>query len=130
MISREKTMGKWIHKNGYDTCLQAADEQLNAHGTEIHLIRFRAGKFSHYHQTTTEFFHFTRGNGRVILNGEERPLHPGASLIIKPYDIHMFLNDSDEEYLEAVMVKVNTRPQDTYVCKPGHCKPIDSDMLK
>lgn len=113
-------MEMWIHKNGYDTCLQAAGEQLNAHDTEIHLIRFRAGKFSHYHKTTTEFFHFTRGNGRVILNGEEQPLYPGTSLIIKPYDVHMFLNDSDDDFLEAVMVKVNTRLQDTYICEHDH----------
>jgi len=117
MNFRKENMEKWIQKNGYDTCLQAAGEQLNAKGTEVHLIRFREGKFSHFHKATTEFFHFTRGNGRVILNGEELPLFPGASLVIKPYDIHTFMNDSDEEFLEAVMVKVNTLPLDTFACE-------------
>ncbi|SHO48757.1 Cupin domain-containing protein [Desulfopila aestuarii DSM 18488] len=111
-------MDTWTRKSGYDTCLQAASDQLNASGTEVHLIRFRDGKFCHFHKTTTEFFHFTKGIGRVVLNGEEQPLYPGTSLVIKSYDVHTFMNDSDEELLEAVMVKVNTHPQDTFVCDP------------
>lgn len=110
-------MEEWIQKNGYDTRLQAVDNQLNVKGVEVHLIRFREGKFCHFHKRTTEFFHFTHGNGRVLLNGEEQRLYPGASLVIKPYDIHTFLNDSDGEFLEAVMVKVNTHPFDTFACE-------------
>lgn len=107
-------MDQWIEKEGYDTCLQANDETLNAAGTEVHLIRFREGKFCHYHQETTEFFYFTSGSGRVLLDGEQQRLFPGVSIIIKPYVVHTFINDSRERYMEAVMIKTNVHGGDTY----------------
>lgn len=107
-------MGKWLSKAGYETCLQAAGDQLNAAGMEIHLIRFHAGKFRHYHKRTTEFFHFTAGRGRVLLEDREVSLTPGASLIIQPLTVHTFINDSSTDPLEAVMIKTNTDPTDTY----------------
>lgn len=111
----ENIMNGWIGKSGYDTCLQAGGEQLQAHGTEVHLIRFREGKFTHFHKTTTEFFHFTSGSGRLVLSDREIPLYPGVSIVIQPYEVHTFINDSAEKLLEAVMVKTNTHPQDTFV---------------
>lgn len=107
----------WTRKSGYDTCLQAGGDQLNTPGTEVHLIRFRDGKFCHFHKNTTEFFHFISGTGKVILNGHEVPIAPGTSLVIRPLDVHTFINDSEEKLLEAVMVKINTHPNDTFICE-------------
>jgi quercetin dioxygenase-like cupin family protein len=108
-------MNNWIKKDGYDTCLQATGENLSCSGTEIHLIRFREGKFSHYHRDTTEFFHITAGKGRILLDGRVRRLFPGASFIIQPHVRHTFINDLKDQLLEAVMVKTNTHPEDTFI---------------
>jgi mannose-6-phosphate isomerase-like protein (cupin superfamily) len=108
-------MGNWIEKKGYSTCLQAAGEALSVAGAEVHLIRFREGKFSHYHKYTTEFFHFTSGTGRVMLDDRESRLYPGVSIVIPPRVKHTFINDSKEQLLEAVMVKTNMCPEDTFV---------------
>jgi len=107
-------MSDWIRKDGYETCLQAAADTLNAIGTEVYLIRFRSGKRSHYHKKTTEFFHFTAGTGRVVLSGREQKLYPGATVIVQPHITHTFMNDSAEVPLEAVLVKINSLPEDTY----------------
>lgn len=108
-------MDDWIEKKGYSTCLQATGENLNVVDAEVHLIRFREGKFSHYHKFTTEFFHFTSGTGRVMLDDREEKLFPGASIVIQPLVKHTFLNDSETKLLEAVMVKTNMHPEDTFI---------------
>lgn len=107
-------MSDWIRKDGYETCLQAAVDTLNANATEVHLIRFWSGKFNHYHKKTTEFFYFTAGSGRVVLDGMEQELHPGVTVIVRPHITHAFMNDSMKVPLEAVMVKINPHPEDTY----------------
>lgn len=107
-------MDTWVHKDGYDTCLQAADDVMESEGTAVYLIRFYEGKFNHYHKQTTEFFHITSGTGRVLLDGAEQQLYPGVSIVIKPYVQHMFINDSEDVLLEAVMVKTNSYHEDTF----------------
>ncbi|WP_167495785.1 MULTISPECIES: cupin domain-containing protein [Desulfosediminicola] len=107
-------MNEWVEKNGYATCLQAADKTLRQEGTEVSLIRFRSGKLEHYHKYTTEFFHFTSGEGRALLDGREISIFPGTSVVVKPYQNHTFMNNSTSEFLEAVMVKTNIRPDDSY----------------
>jgi mannose-6-phosphate isomerase-like protein (cupin superfamily) len=107
-------MNDWIRKDGYDTCLQATADNLNTSGTEVHLIRFREGKFSHYHKETTEFFYFTAGTGRVMMDDRERRLYPGVTILVQPRVMHTFMNDSADELLEAIMVKTNIHPEDTY----------------
>lgn len=106
--------GTWLKKKGYETCLQAGGENLDSSGTEVHLIRFREGKFRHYHKKTTEFFYFTAGTGRVLLDGREQKLFPGAAVVVKPKVKHIFINDSEAVLLEAVMIKTNICPEDTY----------------
>lgn len=108
-------MGRWVQKEGYDTCLHATDEIMQSPGTEVHLIRFHEGKFSHYHKSTTEFFYFTAGSGRVLMDGREIAISAGVSIVIAPYVTHTFINDSKEILLEAVMVKTNTHPEDTFI---------------
>lgn len=107
-------MHEWIEKNGYDTCLLAAADLLSTIGTEVHLVRFRQGKFRHYHRKTTEFFYFTAGTGRLVLDDREVRLFPGISVRIKPYVRHAFINDSDKQHMQAVMIKTNVHPNDTY----------------
>jgi mannose-6-phosphate isomerase-like protein (cupin superfamily) len=107
-------MNQWIEKNGYDTFLLAAAECLNTADTEVHLVRFREGKFCHYHRQTTELFYFTAGTGVVVLDDREMRLSPGVSVLIKPYVRHTFINHSDTEPMEAVMIKTNAQPNDTH----------------
>ena len=107
-------MGKWTEKNGYDTLLLASGDSLNVVDTEVHLVRFREGKFRHYHRQTTELFYFTAGTGIVVLDDRELRLSPGVSVLIKPYVRHAFINHSDMQPMEAVMIKTNVHPNDTY----------------
>ena len=107
-------MTDWEVKEGYDTCIVAEEDDLASPGTEVQLFRFRKGKFAHYHKKKTEFFYFTAGEGKVILDEEEIPLSTGTTLLIKPFQKHTFINESDEIMLEGIMIKTNNDYTDTF----------------
>jgi quercetin dioxygenase-like cupin family protein len=107
-------MSGWIVKEGYDTNIVATAEDLNLPATEVQLFRFRKGKFEHYHKLKTEFFYFTSGVGKVIIDGIEQELKPGSTLLVQPGQRHMFINESSEASLEGIMFKTNNDPSDTY----------------
>lgn len=107
-------MSEWVSKGDYDTKILATPNDLNAEGVEIQLVRFRQGKFAHFHKKKTEFFHFMSGSGKVLVEGQTQILTPGVSLLIRPGVTHTFINESENELLEGIMVKTNNDPADTY----------------
>lgn len=42
-------MPEWIRKKGYETRLLADELDMELKGTEIQLIRFKDGKYTHHH---------------------------------------------------------------------------------
>lgn len=107
-------MHEWVEKDGYATCLQVTEETMAGKGTEVSLVRFSGGKSSHYHKYTTEFFYFTSGKGKALIDGKEISICPGTSVVVRPHQKHMFRNTSNHGLLEAVLVKTNQRKDDTY----------------
>lgn len=107
-------MNEWVEKDGYATCLRGAADIMNQKGTEVSLVRFRRGKSKHYHKYTTEFFYFTSGKGKALIDGEEIRISPGTSIVVQPHQHHTFMNTSTNGCLEAVLVKTNQRPADTF----------------
>ena len=106
-------MHNWISKEGYETMLLADESDLSLKGTQIQLVRFKAGKYAHYYKRKTEFFYFTKGTGKVIIDNTEKKIVPRSSFLIKPNVNHTFINDS-EGLLEAIMFKTNDLKEDTY----------------
>jgi len=107
-------MSSWIEKEGYETRVVATADDLNVPATEVQLFRFRTGKFEHYHKRKTEFFYFTSGVGKVIVDGVVIELNPGSTLLVKPGQRHTFVNESSEIALEGIMFKTNDSLSDTY----------------
>lgn len=112
-----KAMNKyaWVDKKTYETRLIADQVELDCEGSEVQMVRFNKGKFSHYHKRKTEFFYFISGQGKVVLNGETIPLSVGSKLLVKPMETHSFINDSNTP-LEAIMFKTNSEANDTFQC--------------
>lgn len=108
-------MSEWTKKDGYDTQILAGPAEMSAPGVEIQLLRFHGGKFEHYHKRKTEFFYFTAGQGKVLLDGKEQALGPGSFLVVRPGVKHTFINESSEVMLEGIMVKTNNDPSD--ICR-------------
>ncbi len=106
-------MSDWIKKKGYETRLLADEKDLISVGTQIQLVRFKEGKCAHYHMKKTEYFYFTKGNGKLIIDGEDKKIVPGSSFLIKPGKKHTFINESGN-VLEAIMFKTNNSKDDTY----------------
>ncbi len=46
------------------------------------------GARPHYHKRTTELYYVLAGNGRVVLDGEEREVRPGTMIHIPPGVVH------------------------------------------
>ena len=105
-------MHKWIIKEGYETQLLADESDLSLNGTQIQLVRFKEGKYTHHHKRKTEFFYFTKGTGKVIIDNIEKKIVPGSSFLIKPNVNHTFITSEGD--LEAIMFKTNDSKDDTY----------------
>ncbi len=103
----------WIDKQTYETRLIANAKTMECAESEVQMVRFYKGKFSHYHKRKTEFFYFTSGKGKVILDGTSIDLCAGTELLVKPMATHSFINDSDTP-LEAIMFKTNSQADDTF----------------
>ena len=67
----------------------------------------------HYHKKKTEIFYFIKGYGKAIIDGKEIFLKSGTFIIVKPNVRHTFINES-ENILEAINIKTNNDPKDTY----------------
>lgn len=106
-------MKDWTQKDGYDTKTIATETELNSVGSEIQLVRFHCGKSTHHHRKKTEFFFIYKGSGKLITEGKEIALYPGVSIVVQPFQQHTFINES-EEPMEALELKTNNDPQDTY----------------
>jgi mannose-6-phosphate isomerase-like protein (cupin superfamily) len=57
----------------------------------------------HYHLQSEETFHFTKGNGRMIVDERKFDVGPGDTVLISPKEKHQVLNNSDKK-LEFIVV--------------------------
>ncbi len=110
--NNEKT-GKWIQKEGYETCLLANGCDMATEETEVQLVKFNKGKYKHYHKKKTEFFYFLEGHGWITINGAKRKINPGTSLLVPPGVHHEFVNEVKAPLI-AIMFKTNSQSNDTY----------------
>jgi mannose-6-phosphate isomerase-like protein (cupin superfamily) len=51
---------------------------------------------AHFHRVSEEIYLFTAGSGRMVLGGEERPVHAGDCVVIAPGTEHQLVNDTGE----------------------------------
>lgn len=91
----------------------ADESDLSLKGTQIQLVHFKEGKYTHHHKHKTKFFYFIKGAGKMIIDNMEKKIVPGSSFLIKPNVKHTFINDSEGD-LEAIMFKTNDAKDDTY----------------
>jgi len=106
-------MTNWVEKEGYSTKYLASNDEIDCKNSEIQLVRLKKGKYSHYHKKKTEIFYFIKGYGKAIIDGKEIFLKSGTFIIVKPNVRHTFINES-ENILEAINIKTNNDPKDTY----------------
>jgi len=104
----------WKDKNGYSTLLLANQASLSSKGSQIELVRFYKGKYKHYHKIKTESFYYLKGKGHLILDGKKINIQPGKFIVIPPRCTHEWINKFDEP-MEAIMIKTNNSPKDTYI---------------
>jgi mannose-6-phosphate isomerase-like protein (cupin superfamily) len=57
----------------------------------------------HYHKVSEETYFFLKGEGRMVVDDEERAVSEGDAVLIKPRQIHHLYNDGTET-LEFVAI--------------------------
>lgn len=65
------------------------------------------GPDPHVHPLQTETFHVTGGQMRAIVNGEEKILQTGETIVIEPGQVHSFSNATEDEPLK---LKIRMEP--------------------
>ncbi len=65
------------------------------------------GPDPHIHPMQTETFHVTGGRMRAVVNGEEKILQTGETIVIEPGQIHKFSNANQDEPLN---LKIRMEP--------------------
>ncbi len=66
-----------------ETCGQIRPlvEEADGAAAEIHHVEIQDAKL-HYHERTDEFYYVIRGNGTMVLDGEEIELHEGVVVYV------------------------------------------------
>jgi quercetin dioxygenase-like cupin family protein len=105
-------MAEWIDKGDYEVKIVAEAKDLGVNA-QIQLVRFKKGRYVHYHKKRTEFFYFFNGKGKAVLDGAEKEIAKGSFFLVKPYVKHAFVCESAKP-LEAIMLKANNEHGDTY----------------
>ncbi len=59
----------------------------------MHLVEIKRDSKTHYHKQMTEIYYVLEGEGHIELDGEEHPLRPGTSVMIKPGCRHRAVGD-------------------------------------
>jgi len=106
---------QWTEKEGYSKRIFLNEKDLNYPGGLVQEIKIKPGEGAkeHYHKKQTEIFYFLTGNGYWIINGEKMSFKRGDVLAIEPFDKHITLNDTDEDYIYLAF-KFNYSSDDLY----------------
>jgi oxalate decarboxylase/phosphoglucose isomerase-like protein (cupin superfamily) len=106
---------EWLEKKGYSKKIFLDEKELNYPGSLIQKIKIKPGEGAeeHYHKKQTEIFYFLTENGYWIINGERMNFKKGDVLVLEPFDKHITLNESKQDYI-YIAFKFNYEDEDLY----------------
>lgn len=105
LLRKEKIMG-YLEENkeknqstpGGELCqVFGANEKANA---SVALVKMYAGEKGvyHYHDNITETYVFSKGSGKIIINGIEHEIYPGDIYEIPPKNGHLIISNSEMQF--------------------------------
>lgn len=95
---------EWLDKEGYSKKVYLDEIDLNYKGGLIQKMKIKPGETvkSHYHKNQTEIFYFLNNNGFFIINDKKITVKTDDVLTIEPFDKHIAINNSKEDFLYMV----------------------------
>ena len=96
----------WIQKEGYKTKKLASGRSSRTNEFEISEVHFKKGKYKHFHKKKTEHFYILGGKGKIDIDGNIRTLRKGDFVIIRPNEVHTWINESFRA-LKAINIKID-----------------------
>ena len=72
-------------------------EKANASIALVKMFEGQKGEY-HYHDNITETYVFSKGKGKIIINGVENEIFPGDIYEIPPRNGHLIIADSEMEF--------------------------------
>jgi len=105
----------WKQKKGYSKKIFLDENDLGRKGALVQEVKIKAGETAkeHYHKKQIEIFYFLNTNGYWIVNGKRLTFNIGDVLVIEPFDKHIVVNNTKEDYL-YVAFKYDYDPKDFY----------------
>lgn len=88
-------------------------DDLACPGTKFQVVKFKpqTDVKPHYHKKTYEIFYVQSGKGLLRLNDEEYRCKPDDFFLCKPYDVHEFVNDTDQEF--TILIFKTNEPEES-----------------
>ncbi len=68
----------------------------------------------HYHKVSEESYYILRGQGRMVIDGQEHTLSPAQAMLILPGQRHQIFNDGEEELEFLAICAPAWYPEDSY----------------
>jgi len=104
---------EWLQKEGYSKKVYLDEIDLNNKGTLVQKMKIKSGEnvFKHHHEKQTEIFYFLNNNGYFIINDEKIEVKVDDVLVIEPFDRHIAVNESSQDFLYMVF-KINFEESD------------------
>lgn len=103
----------WLQKDGYLKKIYLNENDLNHKGALIQKLKIKSGVSApvHHHEKQTEIFYFLNNNGYFIVNDEKIEVNTDDVLVIEPFDRHIAVNESGEDFLYMAF-KINYEEDD------------------
>lgn len=92
---------EWLQKEGYGKKIYLNENDLNHKGALVQKLRIKTGECApvHHHEKQTEIFYFLNNNGYFVVNDEKIEVRPDDILVVEPFDRHIAVNESGEDFL-------------------------------
>lgn len=90
----------YLDKKGYSKKIYLDENDLQK-GSLVQKIKIKPGETaeSHFHKIQTEIFYFLNKNGYFVVNGEKIDIEVDDVLVVEPFDKHIVVNNTDEDFL-------------------------------
>jgi len=105
----------WTISQGYWKNILLTGDDLECEGALVQVVIIPPDSelHRHYHKTSREFYYVLDGESAMTVNDTEHMLRAGDMLMMEPWDVHSFRNNTERE-LRLLVCKTNASKNDTF----------------
>ncbi|HSA83987.1 MAG TPA: cupin domain-containing protein [Patescibacteria group bacterium] len=95
---------EWQGRFDWQKAILFNEEDLEAKGSKMQVIKLQPGGViePHYHKVRTEVFYVLKGQGSILLNGDEFQSKEDDFFLCQPNTTHEFRNTGTDEFIVGI----------------------------